>query len=107
MINDFFRKGILYCLLLSSLNTTLHAEINDYFIRRLVLYESDCELATIMRKDIVKDEEKFYVTCKNVSFYPDGVDIHCSSDTDETSCVIKTESRKFNSLDILHRDRTR
>ncbi len=100
------RKAFFF-LLLTGNTSLLYADINDYFVRRLVLYESDCRLDTLAREKTNNQQARFFVTCQNISFYPDGIDITCSNEDDETSCEIKTNSRKFNSLDVLYRDRNK
>ncbi|MCG8324924.1 MAG: hypothetical protein MI673_05360 [Thiotrichales bacterium] len=86
--------------------TNLPAEINDYFIRRMILYESDCTLDELERTRTKKGGLDFHATCKNVSFYPNGLQVHCDNEDDETTCQVLTESREFNSLDILQRSRS-
>lgn len=100
----FFRLGLAILGLLFSI-LSVQAEINEGFMRRLILYKSDCKLDTLSHEVVTEGKVNFFATCENLSFYPDGVNIHCSSDTDETSCKIMTESRTFKELDILHRDR--
>ncbi len=92
-------------MLMPMMNSAL-AEINDYYIRRLIVYQSDCKLDELIRVEL-KSSSEFHATCLNVSFYPDGLEILCSDNTDNSSCKVKTESKAFNSLELLRQDNER
>lgn len=71
------------------------AEIKDYQIRRLVLFKSDCKLDNLARKPQKNGGVAFHATCKNLSFYPDGLHITCKDPDLETSCKIVTEKKEI------------
>lgn len=82
----------LFCVYPSS----ILAQINDYQIRRLILYQSECQWDDIDNKQVVEDGVNYTISCQNVSFYPEGVLVHCSDIDDETTCRIKTKKKSFN-----------
>ena len=79
------------------------AEINDYQIRRLILYQTGCKLDSLARQPVSGGAVNFLVACRNLSFYPEGVLIQCADGDDETTCKVKTESRSFD-LKMLRPD---
>ena len=79
------------------------AEINDYQIRRLILYQTGCKLDSLVRQPVSGGAVNFLVSCQNLSFYPEGVLIQCADGDDETTCKVKTESRSFD-LKMLRPD---
>ena len=80
----------------------VQAEINDYQIRRLILYQTDCRLDELARQP-AGGGLNFLATCQNLSFYPEGVLIECGDGDDETTCKVKTESRSFD-LKMMQQD---
>ena len=81
----------------------VQAEINDYQIRRLILYQTGCKLDSVARQPTAGGALNFLVACQNLSFYPDGVLIECGDGDDETTCKVQTESRSFD-LKMLQQD---
>lgn len=79
------------------------AEINDYQIRRLILYQTGCKLDSLARRPVAGGAVNFLIACRNLSFYPEGVLIQCADGDDETTCEVKTESRSFD-LKMLRPD---
>ena len=79
------------------------AEINDYQIRRLILYQTGCKLDSLARQPVAGGAVNFLISCRNLSFYPEGVLIRCADGDDETTCEVKTESRSFD-LKMLRPD---
>ena len=97
-----FQVGRILIALFFFLTSSSEAQINDYQIRRLILYKTDCRIDSLARQTVSADTVDFLVTCQNLSFYPDGVLVHCSDAEVETSCMVKTESRSFD-LERLQR----
>ena len=82
---------------------SVQAEINDYQIRRLILYQTGCKLDSLARQPIAGGALNFLVACQNLSFYPDGVLIECGDGDDASTCKVRTQSRSFD-LKMLQRD---
>ena len=97
------RAGILIMLVFIIGLAAVQAEINDYQIRRLILYQTGCKLDSVARQPIAGGALNFLVACRNLSFYPEGVLIQCADGDDETTCKVKTESRSFD-LKMLRPD---
>ena len=83
------------------LPSTAKAEIKDYMIRRMLILKTECKLDELKRSEPKEGGFNFLASCKNVSFYPDGVKITCSDKDLETSCKIKTKAKKFDDLNLL------
>ena len=81
----------------------VQAGINDYQIRRLILYQTGCKLDSVARRPAAGGALNFLVACQNLSFYPDGVLIECDDGDDATTCKVRTQSRSFD-LKMLQRD---
>lgn len=79
-----------------------NAEVQEYQIRRLVLFKSECKILTVSRSEPETGGYNFHIDCENVSFYPEGLNISCSDKDLETSCKILTKSKKFD-LEFLKR----
>ena len=97
------RVGILLMLLFMPGPPAARAEINDYQIRRLILYQTGCKLDSVARRPIAGGALNFLVACQNLSFYPDGVLIECGDGDDASTCKVQTQSRSFD-LKMLQRD---
>ena len=97
------RAGILIMLVFIIGMAGVQAEINDYQIRRLILYQTGCKLDSVARRPGAGGALNFLVACQNLSFYPDGVLIECGDGDDETTCKVRTQSRSFD-LKMLQRD---
>ena len=90
------KGGVILIITLLSITSSSKAEINDYQIRRLVLYKTDCKLDSLSREITAENSIEFLAVCQNLSFYPEGVKIDCADMEDETSCEVKTKSKTFN-----------
>lgn len=78
------------------------AEIQPYQMRRLILYQSDCKLIEINPLEHEEAGElMFMASCENLAFYPDGLRIHCPDASDERSCKILDQAKKFEHLKLL------
>lgn len=87
------------CLLL--LPISAFAGVQDYQIVRLIAMKSECSRTTLVRTELGEGKLRFHAECRNVSHYPDGVNVVCSDETDERSCTIQTEAKKFDHLKLL------
>lgn len=94
--------GLIMLLFIPGL-AAVQAEINDYQIRRLILYQTGCKLDSLARRPIAGGALNFLVACQNLSFYPDGVLIECGDGDDASTCKVRTKSRSFD-LKMLQRD---
>lgn len=83
------RSALLLLIMLAA--SYAHAEIKDYEIRRLIIYQTECTLDDISRKSTDDGGVDFLATCQNQAFYPDGLLISCSDSDDTSSCAVKTE----------------
>ena len=84
------------------ISTTVHAGIQTYQIRRLVLYQTDCRPDSIEETTGQSDDARtFKVTCSDPTFYPDGIGIRCADADDERSCRILTVRRSFDRLQLM------
>ena len=77
------------------------AAVQDYQVVRLIAMKSDCHKDTLNRQVETESQLVFHATCKNQSHYPDGELVECSDPDDEMSCVIQTQSKQFNNLQML------
>jgi hypothetical protein len=78
-----------------------HAAVQDYQVIRLVAMKSDCIKNDLLRTERSDGSIEFFISCKNLSHYPDGLQVTCSNVEDERSCKIKTEAKQFNNLKLL------
>ncbi len=99
-----FKGGSILMVCIFILASSSEAQINDYQIRRLILYKTDCKLDSLSRQPVSDGSVNFLINCENLSFYPDGVLVHCSDEDDETSCNVKTESQSFD-LKLLQQEK--
>lgn len=95
--------GNLLFLLLAAvfLPSIAKAEIQEYLIRRMILLKTKCDLVDVKRSEPKEGGFSYQISCENVSFYPDGVNITCSDKDNETSCKINTKIKKFENLNLL------
>lgn len=79
------------------------AELKDYQIIRMIMLKSECQLAELTREVNQDRSAKFKATCKNESFYPEGVTITCPDidNNDERTCAMDAKKRSFDSLELL------
>lgn len=83
----------------------VRAELKDYQIVRMIMLKSECQLAELER-DLKPDRSvKFKASCKNESFYPDGVTITCPDidNNDAHACVLDAKKKSFDSLELLQK----
>lgn len=73
----------------------------EYQIRRLIYLSTACGIETYSIIDEKPGHEVFKVTCKNVSSYPDGIEIVCSDPDDDRSCKVTTEASHFDQLELM------
>lgn len=77
------------------------AEILEYQIRRLIRFDSSCEILTLKRELGEHGGFIYYGICDNTTFYPDGIIVLCNDRDDETSCKVQTKSREFKFLEAM------
>lgn len=78
-----------------------NAEILEYQIRRLIRFDSSCEILTLKRELNEDGGFTYNGICDNTTFYPDGIIVVCSDTEDERTCKIKTKGRKFDLLEAM------
>lgn len=81
------------------------AEMKDYQIIRMIMLKSECQLAELKRHVREDRSVEFKATCKNESFYPDGVTITCPDidNNDERTCAMDAKRKSFDSLELLQK----
>ncbi|MEM0910935.1 MAG: hypothetical protein AAGJ37_08155, partial [Pseudomonadota bacterium] len=94
-------RYVLMVLMLVVTSSGVYASILDYQIVRLIAMDSDCASDELTRTNNDDGTVSFFMTCTNVSHYPDGVIVHCPDATNERSCKVKTESKSFDNLKLL------
>lgn len=77
------------------------AETAEYQVRRLIYLGSSCGVESLERFDPSPGHERFKAACKNVSAYPNGLEIDCTDPSDDRSCTIVTPSVTFDHLELL------
>jgi len=77
------------------------AETAEYQVRRLVYLQSSCGVESLTRLDSPSMNEHFKVMCKNVSAYPNGLEVVCTDPSDDRSCKILTPAVTFDQLELL------
>jgi hypothetical protein len=95
------KNRVVLILFLCGLSIPLHAEVKEYQIRRILLYQSDCDVESITPIASGEDESIYKATCQNVSFYPEGVRVYCRDNSNENTCVIEQDARTFDHLQLL------
>lgn len=85
--------------------TPVAAELKDYQIARMIMLKSECQLNELDRHVNSDGSVRFKATCKNESFYPDGIEITCPDvdSDDERTCSINTKKKSFQNLELLQR----
>lgn len=79
------------------------AETAEYQVRRLVYLESSCGVESLAKLNSSPGHERFKATCKNISTYPDGLEVECTDPSDDRSCKILTPAVTFDQLELLQR----
>lgn len=79
------------------------AELKDYQIARMIMLKTECQLEDLKRNVREDGSVQFKATCKNISFYPDGVTITCPDidENDERTCAMDAKKKSFDSLKLL------
>ncbi len=98
---DAMIRTLLTCASVALAGTSVHAEIKDYMILRLVYLDTTCGTETLSQLEVPSGLPAFKVTCRNVTDYPDGLVITCSDMDDDRSCRLDTKSREFKNLRML------
>lgn len=81
------------------------AELKDYQIVRMIMLKTECQLAKLKREVRQDQSIRFKATCKNESFYPEGVTITCPDidNNDERTCAMDAKRKSFDSLELLQK----
>lgn len=74
--------------------------MHEYQIRRFVYLKTSCGLQSFQRLNPGQRPFRFHIVCDNVSGYPHGMEVSCSK-PDDHSCVVLTEEKTFDSLELL------
>jgi len=77
------------------------AETADYQVRRLIYLGSSCGVESLTRLDEAPGHERFKAVCRNVSAYPNGLEVDCTDPLDDRSCTIATPAVTFDQLELL------
>lgn len=77
------------------------AETAEYQVRRLIYLESSCGVESLSRLDASPGHERFKAVCRNISAYPDGLEVACSDPSDDRSCKVLTPAVMFDQLELL------
>jgi hypothetical protein len=83
--------GSVQALLFVFMVSNAEAEIKDYQMRRLVTYQTVCNLDELVKRPMANGAIDFLVACQNKMSYPDGLLISCHDADDISSCEAKTE----------------
>lgn len=82
------------------------AEIHDYMILRLLYLGTSCGVQSLERLAPPRDDwRRFKATCRDVNSFPEGILVTCKDIADDRSCLIETEAKRFDSLDLLRPQR--
>jgi hypothetical protein len=76
-------------------------EVKPHEIARFIMLKSSCVLLDLHRVNPEMRPPRFHATCKNVSNWPDGMDIECAEHDDDRSCRALTPEREFKHLELL------
>ncbi len=79
--------------------------MKEWQIHRLLNVRTECNMDELSDRSPPTGPARFFATCRNITFYPDGVVVECPDRTDEWTCKILTEARSFKNLDMLHQER--
>jgi hypothetical protein len=75
--------------------------IQEYQIRRLLSYKSGCQVEAITETASPVGTAHYHADCRNLTSYPDGVEIACEDGRDERSCHALTQAKSFRPPDLL------
>lgn len=89
--------ALLFCLF----GNDTAAATAEYQIRRLIYLNTGCGLDHLSTIESQPGQEKFRATCKNLSAYPDGLEIVCTDPFDDRSCRIMTHAKRFDQLELM------
>ena len=84
-----------------------HAEMKDWQLRRFLIFHSQCMMEDFVDKSAPTGPGKFHATCRNTTFYPDGVDLDCPDREDEFTCKILTQPLDFKDMPWLNGDQNK
>lgn len=76
-------------------------EIKDEEIKRYVYLKTNCGLNELVRLNPGGQPLRFHIDCKNVSNWPEGMDISCAEPDDDRTCRVTTMEKHFKYLDLL------
>lgn len=90
-------------LAVSASPTPSHAELKDVQVARLIQLRSECVLVTLHRRERSDGSWSYTGTCSNETFYPDGILVDCPDpeSNDERACIIRTQAKRFEALELL------
>ena len=75
--------------------------MRDWQLRRFLNFRSECQMDDFVDKSPPTGPGRFHAICRNITFYPDGLDLECPDRIDEWTCHILTQPLDFKALDIL------
>lgn len=78
-------------------------EVKEHEIARFLMLKTSCVTLHLKRLNEGRHPPRFHAQCKNVSNWPDGIEIECAEYDDDRSCRVKTQERDFKQLDLLRR----
>lgn len=99
MRQDF--KAVAAPLLCCTLSAPGAATTHEYQVRRLIYLATTCGAQSFEVLEAKPGHERFRLTCKNTSAFPDGVDVLCTDPDDDRSCVVQTRPTSFDQLELM------
>ncbi|WP_341920106.1 hypothetical protein [Hydrocarboniphaga effusa] len=99
----FATRSLLCWSMLSPIDASL-ARVQDYQIRRLLSYVSECRVESMGEAGKTADGGlRYQVGCSDLNAYLQGVEVECRDADDERSCRVLTRSQTFDQLHSLDR----
>ncbi|WP_210258061.1 hypothetical protein [Hyphomicrobium sulfonivorans] len=87
---------------IAAANSNARAEIKDYMILRLLYLDTSCGVDHLERLEPDADgNQRFSAKCRNVSSYPDGLEVLCTDADDDRSCRVTTPEKTYKHLELL------
>lgn len=83
-------------------HSAARADIKDYMILRLLYLDTSCGVEHLQQlAPDVDGNQRFHADCRNVSSYPDGLEVLCTDPEDDRLCKVLTPEKTFNHLELL------
>lgn len=80
---------------------TAQAQMKYFQLARLLNFKTECHMSGFEDKSPPTGAGRFFVTCDNITSYPDGLELECPDRDDEWTCRIITQAQTYKGLDIL------